>query len=310
MSGEKQFEERCAKTKEIIGNMFSDGSILHLKFLDEGAKGGVFAGCCIIEKKLTEARYKPAIIEALKPYDISYGGIFNIQDHAEYIIPLFVEPLYSFYDMEALLEDADCAVGLLPCIPYKSDTINQIISAIWHVISGKARKYDLARFQQEAFEVYCSSLYHLALKLGDFTAFEYDWTEFDAEVEKIDMSKHTDDIIGYCEFDLLCFLQESIEGQYLKYVDEWALDALNGPGCFGGNQIENFKVKRSRLCIDQDVQGHIDVVIENVLYDKLPEHVYDAYASPNREAAYSIRLDCNWLKDDIRKGQAYSRTVL
>lgn len=273
---------------DLVQQKWEDRSLLDWHFQDQAYLGNILAYLCIVRQPLQDDVYRDRLLQLLQKGAIDSYQPFLLGSPLSYLQPLFSEPLFSYYQMERQLSHSSFVEGLMK-ISHSPEVLLPVLSQIWAVISSPAAKYeyDLAGFQQKATEY---AQYSLLDKVDDMDTFymeRYDQSKFEYLVQDIPRDMPVEDVLDYFEFELSTFIEDDLTEQYVEYVRESILEALYEQPWFEGT----IDLDQDTILIDQNIWKNAEVMLDNAMYDYLPEDVYEAYTSQRRESINNMHFE-------------------
>ncbi len=278
----------------LIEQKFQDHSLLNLQFEEEGSLGNILLYLCIIRQPLMDDAYRDRLLELFRKRVLSLYHPFIIDSCLRCIVPLFSEPLFSYYQIERQLADNAFVEGMMQTARRSSELL-QVLSLMWSVLSSPSPKYtyDVAFFKQKAAE-YVEN--RMLSEIGNFEVFfceRYNRSQFDLLVQKIPEDMPVDEIIDYCEYELSTFLEDDLTNQFVEYVVCSIQETLETQPWFEGKT----GVDQDVVLIDQNIWRKAEIMIDNTMYDLLPEEVYEEYTAQQRESRYNHFLERDSMED-------------
>ncbi|MCD2492663.1 ATP-binding protein [Lacrimispora sp. NSJ-141] len=272
----------------LIEQKFEDHSLLSLRFQDHTYLGNILAYQCIVRQPLLDDVYRNKLICLIRQGAVNNYRPFLLNGCLSYILPLFSEPLFSYYQMGRNLS-VNGFVDSLMKSAQDSNELLQVLSLIWSVFSDPVQKYDydLAFFRQKAAEY---TEYKLLNEVGDFNTFsmqKYDQSEFDHLVREIPADMPIEDVIDHFEYNLSAFLEDDLTDQFVEFVIRSIQDVLEAQPWFDGK----ISIDRDIVLIDQNIWDKTEIIIDNAMYDHLPREAYDIYTAQRRESSDNLRLE-------------------
>lgn len=272
----------------LVEQKFQDHTLLRLRFQEKAYLGNILAYLCIVRQPLLDDVYRDQLLVLLRQGKVSNYRPFPMNSCLDYILPLFSEPLFSYYQMERQLSDNNFVTGLIGTAT-RSNVLLQVLSLIWSVFCAPDPKYDydIAFFQEKATEYAEDCLLN---EISDFDTFftdHYDQWEFDRLVQDIPLYMPEEDVIYYFEYELSSFLEDDLTDQFVEYVIRNIKDVLEEQPWFEGKT----SIDREVVLIDQNLWDKAEIMIDNAMCDFLPEETYNAYTAQRRESSENLRLE-------------------
>ena len=278
--------------KAVTEQMFRDGTVLRYRFLDEGCRGNIFLWNCVVKEKLQDVRYRENIVEILRMGTASRYSIYDLDSSKDYLLPFLDSPLAEFYHIDELLGDKAFMKAFIDQAGSSNADLEEVLSAIWERIRKNSYgSCDQEIFRAIAFEALISSVYEELMDLDDFMIERYSDIEYQSKLEYAGEIMHPDDIIDYCEGEISYFLEEDICQQYEQYALSELQRQAAKPEWVTESQLENLKLDRDYLWIDQVIDKHVEHMVDAAISDLVPERVYDEYTGGNRERSYDMGMD-------------------
>lgn len=307
----QRYKSDNRELKTITEQMVRDGSVLRYRFLDKGCRGNILLWNCVVKEKLREVRYRDDIIEILRQGEASLYSIYDMKTSAEYLLPLLDSPLAEFYNMDKLLADKAFMKAFIDQAGSSKAVLGPVLSALWRRIREGGGCCDEEVFRAMAFEAWIASAYEEMMDLDEFMQGDYEDWEYRSKLSGAEEIMDPDDTIDYCEMEISYFLEEDICRQYEEYALSELRRQAEEPEWVTESQLENLKLDRDYLWIDQVVEKHVDYMVDAAISDLVPEQVYDEYAGRNRERGYDMRMDrlygCG--EDETRKAEVMRRRI-
>lgn len=272
----------------LVEQKFQDRSLLRLRFQEKSYLGNILAYLCVVRQPLLDDVYRDQLLDLLRQGAVNNYQPFSMKDCLDYILPLFSEPLFSYYQMERQLSDNGFVVGLMGRATHSIELL-QVLSLIWSVFCAPEPKYDydVAFFRKKATEYTEDRLLNEIADFNTFYTDDYDQSEFDRLVQAIPADMPEEDVIDYFEFDLSAFLEDDLTDQFVEHVIRNIRDVLEDQPWFDGN----ISIDRDAVLIDQNPWDKAKIMIDNAMYDFLPEETYEAYTAQRRESTENWYLD-------------------
>lgn len=272
----------------LFEQKINDGSLLKLKTIESGTLGNILVWHCIMQKLRLDERYRESILQAIRSGKVSAFSPYRIDSSASYLLPLFEEPLFSFYELDRWLTDGEFVQGMLQCCHDEWDCFRQVTNKIWAFLQQKNKDVDIELFRRMFLHEFEELIYQKFLDVDRFVASHYDVSSFYSQT-RMDISLWSyDDIIDYCETDLAYELERDIWSRYCDFSKNWADEHSWELDYLGEYE---FELNEDVLSIDQNIGQCVENILDNVLSDLLPESVYDEYVGRNREASYDLSLN-------------------
>lgn len=285
------------KLKNLLEQMFRDGTILNYRFLDPGLHSNLYLWHCVVREQRQEERYREEVIRALKSGYISRYGIYEIRSSCKYLLPLFSEPLCTFYQIDSLLAEPSFMEALIHQTTRDCKEAGPVLQAMWERLRGSnAGDKVLAEFLNKARDAWEDCIYEGMMSLDDFLMNQYDWEEYNRKLESISEDMHPDDRITFCEEELYYFLENSIVEQYEDYAEtelEWKMAV---PPWMPRETAEHIQLNTNSLWIDQDLEGQVEQAIACAIESVVPEEIYEQYMGSMAESRYDMSLNQYYIR--------------